>query len=642
LLKAIAVPVAGILARLQLHDTLATKERERLVYQERMAAAIDQLKDYEAGQQPRAAPRTGGPTRLYGLGASPGFGIGRAHLLTATVSYGNAPRERRHPEKRETGRFRTAVSRAIQELKRSKQRIQATVPEIDAAIFDAQQLMLQDESFLARIVALIRDGLSAEAALGQTVEEFVRQFGELENDYFKDRASDIKDIGQRVLHQLLGVGERQRQFSSSVILVAADVVLSDLAIVEQEDLRGMVLASGGVTSHASILAKSLEIPTVVGTEHAEEVIREGDHLIVDGNSGVVFVNPTPDLVREYERLKREYSAFNRDLESLRDLPAETVDGHVVTLSANIGLLADMTLARAHGAEAVGLYRTEVPFLSHRDFLTEDEQLDLYLRVVEGMGGRPVTIRTLDLGADKYPRYLHVPHEENPFLGWRSIRISLELPEIFKVQLRAILRASACGPVRMMFPMISSLEEIRRVKELLAEAEDDLRSSGQAFDPNMPVGMMMEVPAAVYLAPVLADEVDFFSIGTNDLIQYVLAVDRNNRKVGPLYEPLHPAVIQCVANAVNAAKHAGKRVSICGEMAADPMCALLLVGLGLDDLSMGPFFIPIIKRLIRAASFETAQSLAEEALRLPTVKAVKSCVFEVMRDLGMIDIVEMLH
>ena len=230
-----------------------------------------------------------------------------------------------------------------------------------------------------------------------------------------------------------------------------------------------------------------------------------------------------------------------------------------------------------------------------------------------MEGRPVTIRTLDLGADKYPRYLHVPHEENPFLGWRSIRISLELPEIFKVQLRAILRASAHGPVRMMFPMISSLEEIRRVKELLAEAEDDLRSSGQAFDPNMPVGMMMEVPAAVYLAPILAEEVDFFSIGTNDLIQYVLAVDRNNRKVGPLYEPLHPAVIQCVANAVNAAKHAGKRVSICGEMAADPMCTLLLVGLGLDDLSMGPFFIPIIKRLIRAASFETAQSLAEEAL-----------------------------
>jgi phosphotransferase system enzyme I (PtsP) len=642
LLKAIAVPVAGILARFQLHDTLATKERERLAYQERMADAIDRLKDYEAGQQARPAPRPGGQTRLHGLGASPGFGIGRAHLMTPTVGFAGAPRERRNPVKRELGRLHAAVNRAIQELKRSKERIQATVPEIDAAIFDAQQLMLQDESFQARIEALIREGLSTEAALGQTVEEFVRQFGELENDYFKDRASDIKDIGQRVLQHLVGVGERKRQFSSAVILVAADVVLSDLAIVEQEDLCGIVLASGGVTSHASILAKSLEIPTVVGAEHAEEVIREGDHLIVDGNSGVVFVNPAAELLREYERLKREYRAFNRDLETLRDCPAETVDGHVVTLSANIGLLADMHMARLHGAETIGLYRTEVPFLSHRDFLTEEEQVDLYRRVVEGMAGRPVTIRTLDLGADKYPRYLHVPHEDNPFLGWRSIRISLELPEVFKVQLRAILRASACGPVRMMFPMISSLEEILQAKELLAEAEDDLRSTGQAFDPNIPVGIMMEVPAAVYLAPVLAQEVDFFSIGTNDLIQYVLAVDRNNRKVGPLYEPLHPAVIQCVANAVNAAKNAGKHVSICGEMAADPMCALLLVGLGLDDLSMGPFFIPIIKRLIRAASFETAQNLAEEALRLPTVKAIKSCVFEVMRDLGMIDIVEMYH
>lgn len=642
LLKAIAVPVAGILARLQLHDRLAIKELERLAYQERMADAIDRLKDYETAQPVRPAARPGAPNRLSGLGASPGFGIGRAHLMTATVSFDGVARERRHPVKRELARLRGGINRAVQELKRSKQRIQATVPEIDAAIFDAQQLMLQDETFLARIEALIREGLCTEAALGQTVEEFVRQFSELDNDYFKDRASDIKDIGQRVLQHLLGVGERKRQFSSAVVLVAADVVLSDLAIVEQEDLQGIVLANGGVTSHASILAKSLEIPTVVGAEHAEEVIREGDHLIVDGNAGVVFVNPAAEVVREYERLKREYRAFNRDLETLRDLPAETIDGYVVTLSANIGLLADMNLARLHGAEAIGLYRTEVPFLSHRDFLTEEEQVDLYRRVVEGMAGRPVTIRTLDLGADKYPRYLHVPHEENPFLGWRSIRISLELPEIFKVQLRAILRASAFGPVRIMFPMISSLEEILQVKELLAEAEDELRGSGQAFDPNVPVGMMMEVPAAVYLAPSLAQEVDFFSIGTNDLIQYVLAVDRNNRKVGPLYQPLHPAVIQCVASAVNAAKHAGKRVSICGEMAADPMCALLLVGLGLDDLSMGPFFIPIIKRLIRAASFETAQSLAEEALRLPTVKQIKSCVFEVMRDLGMIDIVEMYH
>ena len=640
LLRTIAVPVAGILAQVQLHASLATKEQERLSYQQRLVDAIDRLKDYETqGTRPLVGP--GGQTRLLGLGAAPGFGIGRAHLMR-DVGFAGLPKERTNPVKREVTRLRAAVTRSTQELQRTKDRIQSTIPEIDAAIFDAQRLMLEDHSFLARIEELIRAGRSAEAALEQTIDEFVRQFGELENDYIKDRAADIKDIGHRVLRHLLGVGERKREFASAVVLVGAGVTLSDLAIVEQEDLKGMVLASGGVTSHAAILAKSLEIPTVVGAEYAEEVIHEGDHVIVDGNAGVVFVNPSTEIVREYDRLEREYQAFNRDLDSLRDLPAQTLDGHRVTLSANIGLLGDMQLARLHGAEAIGLYRTEVPFLSHREFLTEEEQFLLYQRVVTGMGGKPVTIRTLDLGADKYPRYLNVPREDNPFLGWRSIRISLELPEIFKVQLRAILRASAFGPVRIMFPMISSLEEIRRVKELLAETEDDLRAKGEAFDARIPVGMMMEVPSAVYLAPYLVQEVDFMSIGTNDLIQYVLAVDRNNRKVGPLYEPLHPAVIQCVANTVNAAKNAGKDITICGEMAADPTCTLLLVGLGLDDLSMGPFFIPIIKRLIRAFSFETAQSLAEEVLRMSTVKEVKGCIFEVMRELGVIDIMEMYH
>jgi len=263
-------------------------------------------------------------------------------------------------------------------------------------------------------------------------------------------------------------------------------------------------------------------------------------------------------------------------------------------------------------------------------------------MVEGMQGRPITIRTLDLGADKYPRYLKVPREDNPFLGWRSIRISLELPEVFKVQLRAILRASAGGPVRILFPMISSVEEIRRAKELLAEAQEELQDEGQPFDPYPPIGMMVEVPSAVCLAPSLIQEVDFFSVGTNDLIQYVLAVDRNNRKVAALYEPLHPAVIQFMAQTVNAAKHAGKRVSICGEMAADPVCTLVLVGLGFDELSMGPFFIPVIKRLIRALDFQTAQNVADQIVTMSTVGEVKSLVFEAMRALGVIDIMEMYH
>jgi phosphotransferase system, enzyme I, PtsP len=641
LLKAIAVPVAGILAQTRLRARLETKEEERLAYQQQMVAAIDRLRHYETEAPHRPSVRAVGHARLVGLGASPGFGIGRAHVADSGININDLPKERKNPPKREMLRVRTAVGRAIKDLERTKERVLATVPEIDAAMFDAQKLMLQDQTFLTRIENLIGDGLSAEAALQQTVNEFVEQFAGLKDAYLRDRAADIKDIGQRVLRHLLGVSERQRPVTSGIVLVAGGVSLSDLAMVEQQHLKGLVLASGGVTSHASILAKSLEIPTVVGAERAEEVIREGDQLIVDGNAGVVYVNPTAEILREFDRLEREYRAFNRGLETLRDLPAETVDGHRVHLCANIGLLGDMHLALLHGAEGIGLYRTEVPFLSHRDFLTEDEQVELYRRVVTGMGGKPVTIRTLDLGADKYPPYLNIPREDNPFLGWRSIRISLELPDIFKAQLRAILRVATAGPVRIMFPMISSLEEIRRVKDLLAEAQEELRETGEPA-PHIPIGMMVEVPSAVSLFDHLVREVDFISIGTNDLIQYVLAVDRNNRKVASLYEPLHPAVIQMIATAVRAAKEAGKPASICGEMAADPVCTLLLVGLGFDDLSMGPFFIPVIKRLIRAMTFETARSLAEEVVTMPTIKEVKSRIFEAMRDLGLIDIMEMYH
>jgi phosphotransferase system, enzyme I, PtsP len=642
LLKAIAVPLAGILAQTQLQARLETKEEESLAYQQRMVAAMDRLRDYETQGPNRPPARQARQARLVGIAASPGFGIGRAHVMDSEINIDDLPRERKIPPKREMHRVRAAVSRAIEELERTKERIVATVPEIDAAMFDAQQLMLQDQSFLNRIEERIRDGLSAEAALQQTVNEFVAQFAGLQDAYMQDRAADIKDIGQRLLRHLLGVTERQRPFASGIVLVASGVSLSDLAMVEQEDLKGVVLASGGVTSHASILAKSLEIPTVVGVEHAREAIRSGDQLIVDGNAGAIYVNPTVEVLREFDRLEREYRAFNRDLETLKDLPAETLDGHRLHLCANIGLLADMHLALLHGAEGIGLYRTEVPFLSHHDFLTEEEQVELYRRVVKGMGGKPVTIRTLDLGADKYPAYLNIPREDNPFLGWRSIRISLEMPDIFKTQLRAILRAATAGPVRIMFPMISSLEELRRAKELLEEARAELCEAGQPVPDELPIGMMVEVPSAVHLAEHLVQEVDFISVGTNDLIQYVLAVDRNNRKVAPLYEPLHPAVIQTVARAVRAANAAGKPASICGEMAADPVCTLLLVGLGFNDLSMGPFFIPVIKRLIRAMTFDTARNLAEEVLTMCTVKAVKGRIFEAMRELGMIDIMEMYH
>jgi phosphoenolpyruvate-protein phosphotransferase len=452
----------------------------------------------------------------------------------------------------------------------------------------------------------------------------------------------VKDVGLRILRNLLGVAEPERPLKKDSVLVAEELTLSDLALIEHRHLRAIVLATGGVTSHASILAKSFEIPTVVGVEHVSDVVHEGDDLIVDGNSGVIYVNPPVDVAREYDRLEREYRAFNRELETLKNTPAETTDGRRVSLYANIGLVSDLLFAHRHGAQGIGLYRTEFPFLTYREFPDEKEQYELYARVVQDMEGKPVTIRTLDVGADKLPAYMQVPREDNPYLGWRSIRISLEMPEFFKVQLRAVLRAALLGRVRLMFPMISSVEEIRRAKELLEEAREELRREGREFETNVPVGMMVEVPSAVALANQLVREVDFFSIGTNDLIQYLLAVDRNNRKVAPLYEPLHPAVLGAVHEVVQAAKGAGKWVGMCGEMASDPLCALVLLGLGLDDLSMGPFFIPVIKRIIRSVSYAAARNIARDTLGMATVKEVKGYLFDGMKSLGIIELMEMYH
>ncbi len=456
------------------------------------------------------------------------------------------------------------------------------------------------------------------------------------------RATDGRDIGHRLLRNLLGVEEHARELPDEGILVAEELTLSDLASIEPQRLRGIALATGGATSHATILAKSFEIPTVVGVDSLLESVQESDFLIVDGNSGAAYVRPSKDVLAEYERLDREYRAFNRELESLHDLPAETLDGHRVTLEANIGLMGDLAFAHRHGAEGVGLYRTEFPFLTYRDFPDEEEQLRLYRRVITALGAKRVTLRTLDLGADKYPSYLRLTKEENPFLGWRSIRISLELPDLFKVQLRAILRASVHGQVRLLLPMISSLEEVWRAKELLEEARRELRQAGIGFDEDMPVGIMVEVPSAVMQSEELAHEVDFLSLGTNDLIQYLLAVDRNNRKVSPLYEPLHPAVLRAIAATVRAAKKAGKPLGICGEMAADPVCALVLIGFGIDQLSMGSFFIPSIKRLVRSIDHSTAREMSRKVLEMASAQEIKGYLFGMMKKLGVIELMEIYH
>jgi len=641
ILREIATKVGPIIVTARLMEDLKSKENERREFRRRMVAAIKRLQAYEKAPD-RAEAAAPGRARLNGLPAAPGFGRGRAHLLEPPVSFELVEEKRAdHPEE-EKRRFKRALKQSMAELDHLKERLAKRLPEFDGGIIDAHRLMLEDPGFGRKVEAAVHGGLAAEAALKGVVEEYVEQFVRMSDGYLRDRAVDVKDVGLRILRNLRGVPEPERPLDKDSVLVAEELTLSDLSLIEHEHLCGIALATGGVTSHASILAKSFEIPTVVGCEHLTETVQEGDDLIVDGNSGVVYVNPPVDVAREYERLEREYSAFNQQLETLKHLPAETSDGRRLSLYANIGLIADLLLAHRHGAQGVGLYRTEFPFLTYREFPNEEEQYQLYARVVRGMEGRPVTIRTLDVGADKYPAYMQVPREDNPYLGWRSIRISLEIPEFFKMQLRAILRAAVLGRVRVMFPMISSVEEIRRAKELLAEAKEELAREGREFEPGVQVGMMVEVPSAVALAHQLIREVDFFSIGTNDLIQYLLAVDRNNRKVAPLYEPLHPAVLSAVHEVVQAAKGAGKWVGMCGEMAADPQCTLLLLGFGLDDLSMGPFFIPVIKRIIRSVSYPAARNIARDVLEMATVKEVKGYLFDGMKSLGIIELMEMYH
>jgi phosphoenolpyruvate-protein phosphotransferase len=427
------------------------------------------------------------------------------------------------------------------------------------------------------------------------------------------------------------------------ILVAGDLSPADVTLIEGDHFQGIVLSTGGVTSHASLLAKSFEIPTVVAVENLLETVREGDSLIVDGNSGVIYLNPNQEIHREYDRLERDYLAFNRQLDEIRELPAETPDGHRVSLYANVGLMTDVTSARTHGAQGVGLYRTEIPFLAHHDFPNEDEQYALYRRVVEEMGGKPVTIRTLDIGADKYPPYVRrVDSEANPFLGWRSIRISLEVAEIFRTQLRAILKAGALGQVRLLIPMVSSLEEVLKVKAILAEVKEELEQEGVPYDRTMQLGIMVEVPSVVQMASRLSREVDFLSIGTNDLIQYLLAVDRGNRRVAGLYEPLHPAVLSTIMQVIQAAKGEGKRVGMCGEMAGDPLYTLLLLGMGLEEFSMESLYIPVVKKVVRTVTLQAARESAEIVLRMDTVGEIKKFLFGQMRDLGMVELLEVYH
>ena len=635
-----AAQVAQILSNFQLRETLATKEKERDEYRRRMIEANRQLKGYEkvGGATRVAQPVKMRRPRLVGLPASPGFARGIAHVVGTFMSTIDR-NQRARDSKAEGRRLDEALVRSRSELDALKARMAPLMPEQELKIFDGHRLILEDEEFVKRIRETIGTGFSAESSLFRVIEELSAQMLSVADNYLRERATDFRDVGHRVLRHLRQE-ERKGAFSKPTILIAEELTLSQLTLVSHENLSGIALQSGGVTSHAAILARAFEIPTVVGVEHLMESVSEDDSLVLDGNAGIVHINPSSEVEREYQVLIKRYDAFRRDLMVGHDEPTTTRDGHRVEMLANIALLPDVQLALRYGAEGIGLLRSEFSFLTYEDFPDEEQQLTLYNRILDEVGRRPVTIRTLDIGADKYPPYLRVPREENPFLGWRSIRISLELSGIFKVQLRAILRAAAHHDVRLLFPMISSIEELTRAREILVEAKAELYKEGLEHNPEIEVGIMVEVPSAVWLAPRLIREVDFFSIGTNDLIQYLLAADRNNPKVAHLYESLHPAVLSAVHEVVNVARGAGKQVCICGEMASDPMTTLLLLGMGLDQMSLSPLFIPVVRKLLRGSNYQTARHIAHDALQMSSVQEIKGYLIERYRDLGLIPLVEM--
>jgi phosphotransferase system, enzyme I, PtsP len=643
LLTTISAQAASIIVQARLAESLKSKEQEHKGLQKRMNVAMRKLRSYERRRRETITKtRQHWRGRLAGLTASPGFGRGKAFVLEPRMELSAINRKTARNPQREMERFRAAVERGIEQIAVVKNRMNQLISKEETAIFDVYRLILEDPAIIQQIeTQIVKERFTAEYAVRVVFERYLESIAKIDDSYLRERVSDVKDAAQRLLENLSGISGRQYHIPDDAVLVAEDLSPADLSMLEGDRFKGIVLATGGVTSHASILAKSFEIPSVVAVEGLMEHVHNGDMLIVDGNAGSIHVNPKPEVIREYDRLERDYAELNRELGELRDLPAETIDGHRVALYANIGLLSDVAFAQLHGAQGVGLYRTEIPFLSHRDFPSEEEQFSLYRRVIEGMAGKPVTIRTLDIGADKYPSYMRsAAAEPNPFLGWRSIRISLEIEEIFKTQLRAVLRAGDYGRVRLLIPMVSSLEEIRKVKEILAEAKSELDREGVPYDRQMELGIMVEVPAAVQLADRFLREADFLSIGTNDLIQYILAVDRSNRKVASLYEPLHPAVLMALNKTIEAGKREGKRVGMCGEMAGDPLCAFVLLGMGLEEFSMGSLYIPVIKKAIRSISYQAAKAAAQIVLEMDTVSEIKRFLFEQMRQHGMIELLEM--
>ena len=563
---------------------------------------------------------------IRGTGVSEGIRLGKVFLYKPFYHQDIPVRASISEEEvlHELERLKLAKEKAYQELHELIERARIELGKDKAAILIAQQAFLNDPAFCPEMEKVIRQQkYAAENAVTEVVERFAALFEGMNDEYLRERAADVRDIGKRLVFCLQGKkGLQLAEIKEEVILAADDLAPSDTVQLNKKYIMGFVTRVGGKTSHTAILSRSLGIPAIVGFGEALEQIHDGDFLIIDGSTGECFVNPDPQLIKQYQEKREIEEQALRQLEAFTFKPAITTDGFRVEMAANIGTPAEAKPALEQGAEGIGLYRTEFLFMNETKMPSEEKQFEAYKQVVATMADRPVIIRTLDIGGDKVLPYLSLPKEMNPFLGYRAIRLSLDQQELLVTQLRAILRAGAYGKVKIMFPMIASMEEWRQAKAILAEVRDRLTNEGVEFDPSIEVGIMVEVPSTAILADQFAKEVDFFSIGTNDLVQYTLAVDRMNEKVGYLYDHLHPAIIRLTKTVIEASHREGKWTGMCGGMAGDPLVAPLLIGMGLDEWSMVAGSIKKVKQVVSRVNRPECQKLLGEVLELSTTEDVR--------------------
>jgi len=565
-------------------------------------------------------------TKFHGIAVSPGIGWGKACIL------GSAPKIARRKIRvgqvmRELSRLSQAIEMSRAQLEDLKKKIIAKLGSKEADIFEAHLLFLNDPIFLAQIQKkLVEQRINIEAAVDDVIQESITTFSSTQDTYLKERIQDIRDVGRRILDNLIGYSQQcMIGEESDLVIISPEITPSQAASFNTSQIKGLITEKGGPTSHAAILARSLGIPLITGIPNLASYVEISTPILMNGYTGEIIINPTFKQVQKYRTSIKKLDDKKQQEKKVVGLPPVTKDGHKIKLLANIRSEEDIELAQLFHAEGIGLYRTEIHFINRSEYPSEEEQYHHYRNIVEKMAPYSVTIRTMDAGGDKISSYFtsnHRFHERNPYLGLRAIRLSLKYPEIFKQQLRAILRASVFGEAKILLPMIASVEEIKQVKRLLYQSKRELGNRNLTFKEDVQIGAMIEIPSAALTMDHILKEVDFISVGTNDLIQYTLAVDRGNAQVSQLYEPLHPSVLYLLKHIADAARRAEKEISICGEMAGDVRYSKLLLGLGYTHLSMSSFFIPQVKRLIRSISMDEAKSLANKVMSLNEIRKIK--------------------